>query len=58
MKYILLCGGIGSRNKKYSLPKPLNYIVQQRTAGVSRSVITSDVRENIKSKLLHPIKNI
>jgi len=26
MKYILLCGGIGKRNKNYSLPKPLNYI--------------------------------
>jgi hypothetical protein len=26
MKYILLCGGIGSRYKNYSLPKPLNYI--------------------------------
>lgn len=26
MKYILLCGGIGSRYNKYSLPKPLNYI--------------------------------
>ena len=26
MKYILLCGGIGLRNKNYSLPKPLNYI--------------------------------
>jgi hypothetical protein len=33
------------------ITKPLNYIVQQRTAGVSLSVITSDVRENIKSKL-------
>lgn len=26
MKYILLCGGIGSRYNNYSLPKPLNYI--------------------------------
>ena len=26
MKYIILCGGEGSRNKNYSLPKPLNYI--------------------------------
>jgi capsule biosynthesis phosphatase len=26
MKYIVLCGGIGKRNKQYSLPKPLNYI--------------------------------
>ena len=26
MKYIILCGGIGKRNKQYSLPKPLNYI--------------------------------
>lgn len=26
MIYILLCGGIGSRNNNYSLPKPLNYI--------------------------------
>lgn len=33
------------------ITKPLNYIIQQRTAGVSLSVITSDVRENIKSKL-------
>lgn len=26
MKYILLCGGLGSRYNNYSLPKPLNYI--------------------------------
>jgi len=26
MKFILLCGGIGSRYNNYSLPKPLNYI--------------------------------
>ena len=26
MKYILLCGGIGSRYNNYSLPKPLNFI--------------------------------
>lgn len=26
MKYVILCGGIGNRNKQYSLPKPLNYI--------------------------------
>lgn len=26
MKYILLCGGVGSRYNNYSLPKPLNYI--------------------------------
>jgi capsule biosynthesis phosphatase len=26
MKYILLCGGVGLRNKNYSFPKPLNYI--------------------------------
>jgi len=26
MKYVLLCGGIGTRYNKYSLPKPLNYI--------------------------------
>ena len=26
MKYIILFGGIGKRNKQYSLPKPLNYI--------------------------------
>jgi len=26
MKYVILCGGIGMRNKQYSLPKPLNYI--------------------------------
>jgi capsule biosynthesis phosphatase len=26
MKYILLCGGIGSRYNNYSLPKPLNYV--------------------------------
>ena len=26
MKYVILCGGIGKRNKQYSLPKPLNYI--------------------------------
>jgi hypothetical protein len=33
------------------ITKPINYIIQQRTAGVSQSAITSDVRENIKSKL-------
>lgn len=26
MKYVILCGGIGKRCNKYSLPKPLNYI--------------------------------
>jgi capsule biosynthesis phosphatase len=26
MKYIILCGGIGLRINRYSLPKPLNYI--------------------------------
>lgn len=25
-RFIILCGGIGSRNNHYSLPKPLNYI--------------------------------
>lgn len=33
------------------ITKPLNYIIQQRTVGVFQSVITSDVRENIKSKI-------
>ena len=32
------------------ITKPINYIIQQRNVGVSQAVITSDVRENIKSK--------
>ena len=49
MKYILLCGGIGSRNKKYSLPKPLNYIE-------GRHMIEYNI-ESIPSKEIYIIYN-
>jgi capsule biosynthesis phosphatase len=50
MKYILLCGGIGSRYNKYSLPKPLNYIEGKH--------MIEFIIENIPSDEIYIIYNI
>jgi capsule biosynthesis phosphatase len=50
MKYILLCGGVGKRNKNYSLPKPLNYIN-------GKHMIEYTI-ENIPSREIYIIYNI
>jgi capsule biosynthesis phosphatase len=42
MKYILLCGGIGSRYNNYSLPKPLNYIYGKHMIEYTIANIPSD----------------
>lgn len=50
MKYILLCGGIGSRLNNYSLPKPLNYINGKH--------MIEYIIENIHSDIIYIIYNI
>lgn len=50
MKYILLCGGIGSRYNNYSLPKPLNYIYGKH--------MIEFIIENIPSEEIYIIYNI
>jgi capsule biosynthesis phosphatase len=50
MIYILLCGGIGSRYNKYSLPKPLNYIEGKH--------MIEFIIENIPSDEIYIIYNI
>lgn len=50
MKYILLCGGIGSRYNNYSLPKPLNYIEGKH--------MIEFIIENIPSDEIYIIYNI
>ena len=50
MKYILLCGGIGSRYNNYSLPKPLNYIYGKH--------MIEFIIENIPSDEIYIIYNI
>jgi len=42
MKYILLCGGIGSRYNNYSLPKPLNFIYGKHMIEYTIANIPSD----------------
>jgi len=50
MKYILLCGGIGSRYNNYSLPKPLNYVYGKH--------MIEFIIENIPSDEIYIIYNI
>jgi len=50
MKYILLCGGIGNRYNKYSLPKPLNFIEGKH--------MIEFIIENIPSDEIYIIYNI
>jgi len=50
IRYIILCGGIGSRNNGYSLPKPLNYINGKH--------MIEYIVENIPSKEIYIIYNI
>lgn len=50
MKYILLCGGIGSRLNNYSLPKPLNYINGKH--------MIEYIIENIPSDIIYIVYNI
>jgi GTP:adenosylcobinamide-phosphate guanylyltransferase len=50
MKYILLCGGVGSRYNKYSLPKPLNYIEGKH--------MIEFIIENIPSDEIYIVYNI
>ena len=67
IKYIILCGGIGKRNKQYSLPKPLNYINGKHLIeGIIESIPSNEIyiiynsglnNYNFKEIIINKFKN-